>query len=86
METNVIECEHHILCDCPLYRPLRDRTNLATNDLIIEIIRNSDNQSLLSDVGRLCSSIIDAHQAYSNYMSIINENNGADSNTRCKIL
>ena len=29
---------------------------------------------------------IDAHQAYSNYMSTINENNGADSNTRCKIL
>ena len=54
----VTECERHILCDCPLYNPLRDRSNLTTNDLVIEIIRNSENHSLIDDVGRLCSSII----------------------------
>ena len=82
----VTECERHILCDCPLYNPLRDRSNLTTNDLIIEIIRNSENHSLTDEVGRLCSSIIDVHQAYTTTLSIMNENDCAPNNNRCKIL
>ena len=83
---NIIECEKHILFDCPLYRSLRDRSNLTTNDVIIEIFKNSDNQLLVEDVGRLCSSILDTHQAFSNYLTIVNENPRSSNNNRCKIL
>ena len=88
MDTKVIECERHVLGDCPLYRPLRDRTNLTSNDLLFEIIRNSSSHSLLEDAGRLCSYIIDAHQAYSTYSSIINDidNDCATTKTRCRII
>ena len=83
---NVIECERHILFNCPLYRSIRDRSNLTTNDVTIEILKNSDNYILLEDVGRLCSSILDTHQAFNSYLTTVNDNSNSPNNNRCKIL